>query len=1074
MILAATILITTTVMTGQETPKWLRKSAISPDGSKVAFCYKGDIFTVGTNGGKALQITTNQAYDSDPFWTPDGEKIVFSSYRAGSKDIFITSAEGGVPKRLTDYPGNETPLCVLDGGRVLFQANIQQDAVYGGFPDSPQIWQVDENAGRPRLVTSLPLMAMSVNASGEVLYEDYKGYEDPLRKHHQSSVTRDIWLYKPADRQSERFRVTGDGTFTKLTSFIGEDRNPVFAADGKTYYYISEADGTLNVYKASTGNPGQATQLTYFKGNPVRFLSVAGNGTLCFSWNGDLYTMEDGKEAKRLDITVAKDETENDVEYLTFNAGASSMAVSPDGKEIAVVIRGDVFVTSSDYKTTKRITNTPEQERNVSFSKDGRALYYSSERNGHWGIYKTSLTDKREKRFTYATKFKEELVTSESETCFQPVVSPDGEWVAFLRDRTELVIKSTKDGKEKSLLKGVNYSYADGDQSFEWSPDSKYLLSNYQINGGWNNSDVALIDIENGKITNLTESGYSDGNFKWTLKGKAMAWESDKDGYRSHGSWGAESDIYIMFFDGKEMTKFYQDKEDAEIAKALEDGDKSEKKIEKEEKKEKKDSVKQAEKPAKLVLDLENREFRTARLTRFSGRLGDFYLTQDGTKLFYTTRLEKSYDLCQMDIKKGDVKIIKKGVYGSLVPSTDDKDLYVFTGSSITKISIASGAMNTISFSGDYEFKPKAERDYIFGHVWKQVNEKFYDPQIHGIDWEGYKKNYEQFMPYIANNFDFQDLLSEMLGELNGSHTGARYYSRSKFTMGWLGVIYDHDYEGDGLKIAEVLPGGALNLADSGIKAGDIIQSIDGQPIKAGESWFGLLRNKAGKKVAVVVKKGKKEVELFVEPGYSESSLMYRRWVKQREEMTDRLSGGTVGYTHVQGMDSPSFRTVYSKLLGKYRAAEAAVVDTRHNGGGWLHDDLATFLSGKEYIRFTPRGQYIGSEPYNKWRKPSCVLMCEDNYSDACGFPYTYRTLGIGKLIGMPVPGTMTAVWWETQINGMVFGIPQVGSFGLKEGRYLENQQIEPDIKVDNDPASVLKGEDKQLEAAVKEMMKTK
>lgn len=1074
LILAAAVMATATAMTAQETPKWLRKSAISPDGTKVAFCYKGDIFTVDVNGGRALQITTNQAYDSDPLWTPDGKRIVFSSYRAGSKDIFITSAEGGVPRRLTDYPGNETPLCVLDGGRVLFQANIQQDAAYGGFPGSPQVWQVDEKAGRPQLVTSMPLMAMSVNNSGEVIYEDYKGYEDPLRKHHQSSVTRDIWLYKPASAQGERFRVTGDGTFTKLTSFIGEDRNPVFAADGKTYYYISEADGTLNVYKASTGNPGEPKQLTHFKDNPVRFLSVAGNGTLCFSWNGDLYTMTDGGEPKKLDITVAKDETENDVEYLTFSTGASSMAVSPDGKEIAVVIRGDVFVTSADYKTTKRITNTPEQERNVSFSKDGRELYYSSERNGHWGIYKTSLTDKKEKRFTYATKFKEELVTSESETCFQPVVSPDGKWVAFLRDRTELVIKSTKDGKEKSLLKGVNYSYADGDQGFEWSPDSKYLLSNYQINGGWNNSDIALIDIESGEITNLTQSGYSDGNFKWTLKGKAMAWESDKDGYRSHGSWGAESDIYIMFFDGKEMTKFYQDKEDAEIAKALEDGDKSEKKIEKEEKKEKKDSVKQAEKPEKLVLDLENREFRTARLTRFSGRLGDFYLTQDGTKLFYTTRLEKSYDLCQMDIKKGDVKVIKKGVYGSLVPSADDKDLYVFTGSSITKITIASGATSTISFSGDYEFKPKAERDYIFGHVWKQVNEKFYDPQIHGIDWAGYKKNYERFMPYIANNFDFQDLLSEMLGELNGSHTGARYSQRSKFTMGWLGAIYDYDYEGDGLKIAEVLPGGALNLADSEIKAGDIIESIDGQPIKAGESWFGLLRNKAGKKVAIVVKKGKKDVELFIEPGYSESSLMYRRWVKQREEMTDKMSGGKVGYTHVQGMDSPSFRTVYSKLLGKYRAADAAVVDTRHNGGGWLHDDLATFLSGKEYIRFMPRGQYIGSEPYNKWRKPSCVLMCEDNYSDACGFPYTYRTLGVGKLIGMPVPGTMTAVWWETQINGMVFGIPQVGSFGLKEGKYLENQQIEPDIKVDNDPASVLRGEDKQLEAAVKEMMKTK
>ncbi|MBO6220376.1 MAG: peptidase S41, partial [Bacteroidales bacterium] len=532
--------------------------------------------------------------------------------------------------------------------------------------------------------------------------------------------------------------------------------------------------------------------------------------------------------------------------------------------------------------------------------------------------------------------------------------------------------------------------------------------------------------------------------------------------------------IYIMFFDGKEMMKFMRDKEGEEIAKLIEEGgkEKTEKPLAKEEKNEKKDSVKQAEKPEKLKLDLDGREFRVSRLTRSSSRLGDFYLTQDGTKLYYVTPLERGNDLCMLDVKKGDVRVIKKGVYGSIVPSPDDKTLYMFSGGTISKINVASNAITPISFSGDYEFKPKAERDYLFEHVWKQVDEKFYDPAIHGINWAGYRDNYRQFMPYIDNNFDFQDLLSEMLGELNGSHTGARYRPGSRINMGCLGVLYDFDYEGDGLRIAEILPGGVLNIADSEIKAGDTIVSIDGEKIEAGKSWFKLLQNKVGKKTAVVVKKGGKEEELYVVPSGSESTLMYRRWVRQREQMTDKLSGGKVGYTHVQGMDSPSFREVYSKLLGKYRSAESAVVDTRHNGGGWLHDDLATLLGGKEYIRFTPRGQYIGSEPYSKWNKPSCVLMCEDNYSDACGFPYTYRSLGIGKLIGMPVPGTMTAVWWETMLNGMVFGIPQVGSWGVKDGRYLENMQIEPDIKVENDPASLLRGEDKQLETAVKEMMK--
>ena len=171
-------------------------------------------------------------------------------------------------------------------------------------------------------------------------------------------------------------------------------------------------------------------------------------------------------------------------------------------------------------------------------------------------------------------------------------------------------------------------------------------------------------------------------------------------------------------------------------------------------------------------------------------------------------------------------------------------------------------------------------------------------------------------------------------------------------------------------------------------------------------------------------------------------------------------------------MDSPSFREVYSKALGKYRTADALIVDTRHNGGGWLHDDLVTFLGGKDYVNYQPRGRFIGKDPYSKWSKPSCVLVCEDNYSDACGFPYAYKALGIGKLIGAPVAGTMTAVWWEYQINSsIVFGIPQVGSWCIDEGHYSENHQIEPDILVYNDPASVLRGEDRQLEAAVREML---
>ena len=1040
----------------QETPAWIRKNAISPDGKTIAFSYKGDIFIVPAKGGEARQLTSNRAYESDPVWAADSKQIVFTSTREDSKDLFVTSVEGGVPKRLTTLPGNEAPLAVSAQGEVYFawyNADLQSPG-YQGFPGSPAVYKTNLEGAAPQLVTSLTLSAMSIGPDGTVLYEDYKGYEDPLRKHHTSSVTRDIWAVKGG--------IGPQGQFTQLTTFEGEDRNPVFAADGDTFYFLSERwKSNSNVFRSSVSHPGQVSQVTFFEQDPVRFLSVAQNGDIAYSHNGDLYVGD-----KKLDITLSRDEDQREINPMTLR-NASAIAVSPNGKEIALVIRGDVFVTSVDYVTTRRITNTAEQERGVSFSKDGRELYYAAERNGCWSIYKSSLTRKDDKYFTYAVDVKEERVSPAGETSFQMEVSPDGKWLAYLRDRTELVVLPTKGGTPKSLVKGVNYSYSDGDQDFAWSPDSQYLLCTWMADGGWNNVDIAVVDVESGAITNLTQSGYSDGDFRWALGGKAMTFTSDKNGYRSHGSWGAQDDVYIMFFDGKAYNDFGRSKEQKEIDKML----LGEKAVEKAEKKEKKDSI--ANKVEKITLDLAARENRIKRLTRFSNAIGDHFLTPDGSKLYFTQRLEKGFDLCSVDMEKGDIAVVKKGVSGRFYPSPDGKNIYITAGSTISKLDVATGKDKPVSFSGDFEYKPQQERAYIFEHCWKQVKEKFYVEDLHGVDWNRMHDNYARFVPYINNDYDFADLLSEMLGELNGSHTGARYRPRSNRNMGHLGVLYDLSWTGDGLRIAEVLPGGVLNNMDSEIAAGDIILSIEGHPVKAGDDWLKYLYERAGKQTVLRIKRGGKEKEYIVTPATSDATLLYKRWVRQREEMVAKLSGGRVGYVHVEGMDSPSFRELYSKALGKYRGAEALIVDTRHNGGGWLHDDLVTFLGGKEYCQFTPRGQFIGREPFNKWTKPSCVLVGEDNYSDASGFPYEYRALGIGKLIGAPVPGTMTAVWWENQINSfIVFGIPQVGNWANQDGRYMENLQIEPDILVYNDPASLLNGKDLQLEAAVAEMLK--
>jgi len=325
------------------TPRWLRQNAISPDGRTIAFVYQGDIYTVPSVGGRAVQLTTNPAHDTEPLWTADGKYIVFASYREGSKDLWAMPSEGGAPVRLTTYNGGETPLCVGPDGKVYFLASIQESVQSSIFPGEGKLYSVDLNAvlaagddekalakaRKPSVVISLPVENMSINAQGTIIYEDWKGYEDEFRKHHTSAVTRDIWKRETS------------GTYTKLTSYVGENRNPVFAADGHTYYYLSEMNtgteavdswgGDLNIWKADIAG-GSPSRVTSFKGNPVRYLSISKDGTLCFSYNGDLYTCRDGVQPTKVAITLIKDVNNKEKFLESVSGGARSLAGVPQWK----------------------------------------------------------------------------------------------------------------------------------------------------------------------------------------------------------------------------------------------------------------------------------------------------------------------------------------------------------------------------------------------------------------------------------------------------------------------------------------------------------------------------------------------------------------------------------------------------------------------------------------------------------------------------------------------------------------------------------------------------------------------
>jgi tricorn protease len=1063
-------------------PLWMRYPVISPDGNLIVFSYKGDLYKVASGGGTATPVTVGDGYEFMPVFSADGKTIYYASDEHGNMDIYSVSLAGGTPKRLTFHSSNDLPQCLsADKKSILFTASRMDNAQMSQFPYNAlgELYSVPVDGGREKQELSIAMEEVKLNHAGtQMIFQDKKGYEDPWRKHHTSSVTRDLWTFTISSKE-----------FQQRTTFAGEDRNPVWSSDDKGIYYLSETSGSFNVWYSTA--PGNATQITNFTKNPVRFLSISNDNTLCYGFDGEIYTQKNGGQPQKVNINIETANKNMESKTVTATSGASDVAVSPNGKDVAFIEHGEVYVTSIEGGVTKRITSTPEQERGITFSEDGRTLVYASERGNKWSLYQTKLTRTEEKYFYCSTVIEESVLLQDGHENFQPAFSPDGKEIAYIQDRTAVAVYNIASKQTRTVLAADrNYSYTDGDQGFDWSPDSRYLLVSFLQDGFWR-AQIGLLDVTGKEpMLEITQNGFDNSGARFTMDGNAVLYYSNRHGMKNVASHGAQYDAYLIFLNQAAFDQFKMKKVDYELWKEQKESDEDSKSTATDKKKEdkKKDdgssaqggsATKKSVKP--ILIEKEGLELRKVRATETSSYLGDAFLNAEGTKLYYFTNYGEGTDLWVRDFKEQETKVLIKlgaGWVSGMAFLKDKKSGAVLIDGRIAKIDLEKAEKKDVSFNAENTRDAYKEREYLFEHIWRQTKEKFYVTNMQGVDWDYYKTVYAKFLPHINNNRDFAELCSEMLGELNASHTGCFYRPdlENPDETANLGAFFDETHTGKGLKIQEVIAKGPLVSSATKIKAGVIIEKIDNNVIEENTNYYQFLNRKSGKYTLLSLfdPASGKRWEETVKPVSQGAigDLLYQRWVKRMQEMTDKLSNGKLGYMHVKGMDDGSYREFYDQVMGKYVNKQALIVDTRFNGGGWLHDDLATFLSGKQYINFVPRENQIGVEPANKWNKPSCVIMSEGNYSDAHMFPMIYKTLGIGKLIGMPVPGTGTAVWWESlQDHTLIFGIPQVGVMTM-DGKYYENNQCEPDIKIANDYNTLLKGEDAQLKKAVEELLK--
>jgi C-terminal processing protease CtpA/Prc len=713
-------------------------------------------------------------------------------------------------------------------------------------------------------------------------------------------------------------------------------------------------------------------------------------------------------------------------------------------------------------------------------------VLYASERDGSWNVYRTDLTDDTEPSFFNATAFEEKVVVATQAEEFQPTFSPDGKEVAYLENRVTLKVIDLASGASRTILPAeYNYSYRDGDQWYDWSPDGKWFLIKFLSPTRWSTEVGLMAASGEGELVNLTKSGYWDATPRWVMDGEGMIWFSDRHGARLEAGWAASYDVYASFFTRDAWDKFRLSEVELEQRKEREekkdkkdkdtgDDEDTDKKGDERSKDEGKDD--EIELPDPIDIQLDGLEDRTIRLTQHSSRMADARLTPDGEKLLYLARFEKGYDLWVYEPRKQEIKILAKlnaDDADKLIIDKEGKNVYVLADRSLKSIEISGGKSKPVKLQAKMELDAAAERAYFFEHAWRQTREKFYVKDLHGVDWDLYKEAYARFLPHIDNNYDLSELLSELQGELNASHLGSGYRPRGRDgdATASLGIFPDTSWNGAGIKVAEIIEGGPLEKADTKVKSGTVIEAIDGEIIEAGMNWYPLLNRKTGTPVRLALHDpedgGRWEETVKPISLRAERELVYQRWVRSRRGEVDRLSNGRLGYAHIRGMSDSRYREIFEEIFGRAVTKEGIVLDTRFNGGGNLVEALTVFLTGEVYMRAIPRGQQVGVEPSRRWTKPSIVVMNEGNYSDAHCFPAAYKELEIGNTVGMQVPGTCTAVWWETLQDGaLYFGIPEVG-WTANDDRLLENNHLDPDYEIDNDPALEAAGRDQQLEKAV-------
>jgi tricorn protease len=1028
-----------------------RHPAPSPDGSLVAFSYQGDVWVVSSRGGEARRLTAHPAYDAYPVWSPDGRWIAFASDRDGNYDVYVVPVDSGMVRRLTYHSDPDIPCDWLpDGSGIVFATRRE---IRDGWNRS--LYRVPFTGGTPFPYLPVGGRQAALSPDGQrVVF--VRGSVPWWRRGYEGNGRYRLWLYDAAA-----------DTFLNLSasdpdSSPGVQAHPAWFPDGRRILYLAERDGVANLEVLDV-QEGHRWPVTHFQEGRLRFPRLARNGRLvAFEYEEGIYVLDlpagltpttPLEPPRKLEIRLPRDATAPLLQRIEASDGAEEMAISPDGRQIAFVIHGEIFVmkASEEEPWAMRITEHPARDFQIQWMPDGKSLLFVSDREGQRDIYLVRSTDPEEPRLARSLHREIVRLTDDPREDSQPKPSPDGERIAFVRGNGDLMTMKADGSDERLLVSGW------AEPSFSWSPDSRWIAFSRDDNEF--NTDVWIVsaDGEVGPV-NVSQHPDVDQDPVWSADGRVLAFSSRR-------TYTNQMDIYYVWLR----------KEDDEKAKMdlLDEGD--------EEKDEEEEDGGEAK--VEVRIDFQDIHKRLRRLTSFPGEESRVLVARDGKEFVFVSNTDRKWDLWKI---RWDGKKLERLTEGGLNPRflqwgpEGKKVFFLEKGGKFASVKLDGGKVTRYPFEAHLTVDRRAERAQVFDEAWRQIRDHFYDPKMHGADWEAARAKYRPWALAAGCDEDFREVIRLMLGELNASHLEINPppSDRPGAATGALGVLFDPEHPGPGLRVAHVVPRTPADREESRLEPGDVILAVNGHPVGPDANIHRWLDGTVDRKILLRVRRGNgREEDVVIRPMAAGAfrRRLYEEEVERRRRFVEEATGGRVAYAHIAGMGIRSLETFERDLYAVAHGRDALIVDVRNNGGGWTTDLLLTILMAADHAVTVPRdggpGYPQGRRLLYAWPKPIVAMCNEFSFSNAEIFSWSIKTLRRGPLVGQQTYGGVISTGGTRLMDGSWLRLPFRGWYTKYDGSNMERVGCTPDIVVENLPGDIARGRDPQLEAAVREAL---